>query len=68
LQDKVTTLSTIKQTRDLMSELVGEQDLDKEGMRKLEQLRDLLDKMLALDPSKRITCGDALKHSFIMEK
>uniref|UniRef100_A0A914X8T2 Serine/threonine-protein kinase PRP4 homolog n=1 Tax=Plectus sambesii TaxID=2011161 RepID=A0A914X8T2_9BILA len=67
-RDKVTTLATIKQSRDLMTELIGEQDLDKEGMRKLDQFRDLLDKMLALDPSKRITCGDALKHSFIIEK
>lgn len=39
-----------------------------EGMRKLEQFRSLLDAMVTLDNSKRITCGEALKHPFVVEK
>lgn len=35
--------------------------------RKLAQLVDLLERMLALDPDRRITPKDALKHPFIKE-
>lgn len=37
-------------------------------MRKLEQFRSLLDAMVTLDNTKRITCGEALKHPFVVEK
>ncbi|VDN57618.1 unnamed protein product [Dracunculus medinensis] len=67
-RDKVTTLSVVKVTRDLEIELLGEQELDKQGMKKLEQFRSLLDAMVTLDSSKRITCGEALKHPFVIEK
>ncbi|KAK6105376.1 Protein kinase domain family protein [Brugia pahangi] len=67
-RDKITTLSVVKITRNLESELLGDQELDKEGMRKLEQFRSLLDAMVTLDNSKRITCGEALKHPFVVEK
>eukprot|EP00039_Didymoeca_costata_P022972 m.5710 g.5710 ORF g.5710 m.5710 type:complete len:528 (+) comp3369_c0_seq1:288-1871(+) len=36
--------------------------------KKVSQFRDLLDKMLTIDPEKRITPKDALKHPFITEK
>jgi serine/threonine-protein kinase PRP4 len=36
--------------------------------RKLQQLRDLIEACLTLDPSKRITPEDALKHPFIAER
>lgn len=49
-------------------ELLGDQELDREGFKKLEEFRQLLDHMTSLDPAKRITCGDALKHPFITEK
>ncbi|OZC07774.1 hypothetical protein X798_05254 [Onchocerca flexuosa] len=67
-RDKITTMSVVKITRNLESELLGDQELDKEGMRKLEQFRSLLDAMVTLDNSKRITCGEALKHPFVVEK
>ena len=35
--------------------------------KKLLQFRDLLEKMLALDPDKRITPKDALNHPFVKE-
>ena len=42
--------------------------MDGEGeKRKLRQLADLLDSMLALDPDRRISIHSALKHPFIKE-
>ena len=35
--------------------------------KKVSQLADLLERMMALDPDKRITPKDALKHAFIKE-
>ncbi len=35
--------------------------------RKLAQLADLLERMMTLDPDKRITPKDALRHPFIKE-
>uniref|UniRef100_A0A1I7W4V2 Serine/threonine-protein kinase PRP4 homolog n=1 Tax=Loa loa TaxID=7209 RepID=A0A1I7W4V2_LOALO len=67
-RDKITTMSVVKITRNLESELLGDQELDKDGIRKLEQFRSLLDAMVTLDNSKRITCGEALKHPFVVEK
>ncbi|KAM3722398.1 Serine/threonine-protein kinase [Dirofilaria immitis] len=67
-RDKITTMSVVKITRNLENELLGDQELDKEGMRKLEQFRSLLDAMVTPDNSKRITCGEALKHPFVVEK
>ncbi len=61
-------MTIIKHTRDLEAELIGEQDLDKDDLRKVQQFRDLLDKMTLLDPTKRISSLDALKHPFIVEK
>jgi len=67
-RDKITILPTIKPTRNLMSELIGEQKLDRDRYKQLEQFRHFLDQMTVLDPSKRITCSDSLKHPFIAEK
>ncbi len=64
----MTTLTVVKDVRDLETDLIGEQDLDKDGLAKLNQFKDLLDKMTMLDPAKRITCSDAIKHPFIVEK
>lgn len=35
--------------------------------RKLAQLVDLLERMMALDPDRRITPKDALRHPFVKE-
>jgi len=64
----VTTLANIKVQRSLHAELTGDQELDREGYAKVEQFRILLEQMTSLDPSKRITCGDALRAPFIVEK
>ena len=42
------------------------QSLDKESLVMVKAFRNLLEQMLALDPQKRITVGDALKHAFMM--
>lgn len=51
-----------------MVDLRGEQDLDREGFKKVEQFCNFLEQMTMLEPAKRITCTDALKHPFIIEK
>lgn len=61
-------MSTVKISRDLMDQLVGEQRHTKESQAKVAHLKDLLDKMTTLDPAKRISIVDSLRHPFIMEK
>ena len=61
-------LSTISPSKDLLAELIGYQRLPEDQQRKLTQLKDLLEKMLALDSSKRISLNQALTHPFIQEK
>lgn len=67
-QDKVTVLSTISPSRDLLAELIGFQRLPEDQMRKVKQLKDLLEGILMLDPAKRISINAALAHPFIQEK
>lgn len=67
-QDKVTVLSTISSSRDLLAELVGYQRLPDDQLRKVKQLKDLLESILMLDPAKRISINAALAHPFIQEK
>lgn len=61
-------MNVVKPTRDLQQELIAHQNLPEEQVRKVTQLRDLLDKMFALDPSKRISLNHALAHPFIQDK
>uniref|UniRef100_A0A915NCR3 Protein kinase domain-containing protein n=1 Tax=Meloidogyne javanica TaxID=6303 RepID=A0A915NCR3_MELJA len=67
-EDKVTVLANIKMQRNLFAELAGDQELDKDGYTRVEHFRSLLEQMTTLDPGKRITCSDALKHPFIIER
>uniref|UniRef100_A0A915E5Z9 Serine/threonine-protein kinase PRP4 homolog n=1 Tax=Ditylenchus dipsaci TaxID=166011 RepID=A0A915E5Z9_9BILA len=67
-RDKITVIPTIHPSRDLTTDLLGEQDLDREGYKKLEQFRTFLDQMTVMESAKRITCNEALKHPFIIEK
>ena len=60
-------MSVIKPIRDLQQELVS-QNLPEEQVRKVSQLKDLLDKIFSLDPSKRISLNHALAHPFIQDK
>lgn len=61
-------MSAINSNRDLYTELLGNQKLPEEQIRKVGQLKDLLDKILTLDSSKRIGISQALVHPFISEK
>ena len=67
-QEKTTILSTISPSKDLLAELVGFQRLPEDQLRKVHQLKDLLEKVLMLDPAKRISINQALAHPFIQEK
>ena len=61
-------MSTINPNKDLLAEMIGYQRLPEGQLRKVTQLKDLLEKMLMLDPSKRISINQALTHPFIQEK
>jgi len=67
-RDKIVTMTSVTATRDLLKELVGNQELPTDQYRKVTQLRDLLDRVLMLDNTKRATTRDALSHPFITEK
>jgi serine/threonine-protein kinase PRP4 len=68
VQDKVTTLTTINASKDLLADLLGGQRLPEDQMRKVVQLKDFLEKILVLDPSKRMSINHALAHPFIQDK
>lgn len=61
-------MNMVRATRDLQSELVAGQALPQDQLRKVTQLKDLLDKALAMDPGKRISLNNALTHPFIQDK
>ena len=61
-------LTSINPAKDLLADLVGYQRLPEDQMRKVRQLKDLLENMLMLDPGKRISINAALAHPFIQEK
>lgn len=68
LQEKVVVQATINPTRHLLPELLGDTNLPEDQSRKVCQLKDLLDKCLMLDPTKRATIDHCLSHAFIREK
>ncbi|XP_037283272.2 pre-mRNA processing factor 4 kinase isoform X2 [Rhipicephalus microplus] len=67
-REKVVVMTNINQTRDLSSELIGRQRLPEDQVKKVGQLKDLLEKTLMLDPAKRISINHALAHPFIHDK
>nr|CAB3265192.1 serine/threonine-protein kinase prp4-like [Phallusia mammillata] len=70
-REKVTVMSTINPTMDIKKEILGRQltsRMPEDQLRKINQLVDMLDKCLSLDPSKRMTVNQALVHPFIQEK
>ncbi|XP_066435409.1 serine/threonine-protein kinase PRP4 homolog [Eleutherodactylus coqui] len=67
-REKVTVMSTINPTKDLLADLIGCQRLPEDQRKKVHQLKDLLDQILMLDPAKRISINQALQHPFIQEK
>uniref|UniRef100_UPI003AB0E7D8 pre-mRNA processing factor 4Bb isoform X3 n=1 Tax=Centroberyx gerrardi TaxID=166262 RepID=UPI003AB0E7D8 len=67
-REKVTVMSTINPTKDLLTDMVGGQRLPEDQRKKVMQLKDLIDGTLMLDPAKRISINQALQHPFIQEK
>uniref|UniRef100_A0A2R5L9A7 Serine/threonine-protein kinase PRP4 homolog n=2 Tax=Ornithodoros turicata TaxID=34597 RepID=A0A2R5L9A7_9ACAR len=67
-REKIVVMTNINQTRDLTSELIGRQRLPEDQMKKVLQLKDLIEKTLVLDPAKRISINQALAHPFIHDK
>uniref|UniRef100_A0A8C2D3G6 Serine/threonine-protein kinase PRP4 homolog n=1 Tax=Cyprinus carpio TaxID=7962 RepID=A0A8C2D3G6_CYPCA len=67
-KEKVTVMSTINPTKDLLADMIGGQRLPDDQRKKVMQLKDLLDGTLMLDPAKRISINQALQHPFIQEK
>uniref|UniRef100_A0A8C1NBA6 Serine/threonine-protein kinase PRP4 homolog n=1 Tax=Cyprinus carpio TaxID=7962 RepID=A0A8C1NBA6_CYPCA len=67
-REKVTVMSTINPTKDLLVDMIGGQRLPEDQRKKVMQLKDLLDGTLMLDPAKRVTINQALQHPFIQEK
>jgi serine/threonine protein kinase len=64
----VTLLDFNRPTRDLTSLLLENQSITQDERRHFTNFKDLLDKMLQLDPDKRISASSALKHPFITDK
>ncbi|XP_054732143.1 serine/threonine-protein kinase PRP4 homolog [Anastrepha obliqua] len=67
-REKIVVMPVVKPTRNLQQELIADQNLPDDQHRKVTQLKDLLDNIFALDPSKRISLNQALTHPFIQEK
>ena len=66
--DKISILTNIPISRDIQSELVANQRLPDDQSKKVLQLKDLLDKILVIDTTKRITIKEAVAHPFVDEK
>ena len=65
-QDVVRLINFTKPSRDLKSRLVATtKGLNDTETRELNLFVDLLDRCLSLNPEKRITPKEALKHPFI---
>ncbi|OBT69535.1 CMGC/DYRK/PRP4 protein kinase [Pseudogymnoascus sp. 23342-1-I1] len=65
-RDTVKTLALAKPTRDLRTRLAsGAKGLPDDEIKELNLFIDLLDKCLALNPEKRCTPAEALKHPFL---
>ncbi|XP_032870569.1 serine/threonine-protein kinase PRP4 homolog [Amblyraja radiata] len=67
-REKVTVMSTINSTKDLLADMIGCQRLPEDQRKKVHQLKDLLEQILMLDPAKRVSINQALQHTFIQEK
>ncbi|RWS28390.1 Serine/threonine-protein kinase PRP4-like protein [Leptotrombidium deliense] len=67
-REKVVVMSNIRATRDLQNELIAGHRLPEDQQRKVVQLKDLLEKILMLDPNKRFNINQALSHPFIQER
>lgn len=63
------TLAVVKPTRDLRARLLAASSgMDDTETRNLNHFIDLLERCLTLNPDKRITPAEALKHPFFTSK
>ncbi|XP_060730017.1 serine/threonine-protein kinase PRP4 homolog [Tachysurus vachellii] len=67
-REKVTVMSSINSTKDLLNDMIGRQRLPEDQRKKVVQLKDLIDQILVLDPAKRISINQALQHPYIQER
>ena len=67
-KEKISILNFVNPKRDLLACLIGNQKLSESEMRKVQQLKDFIEKCLILDPAKRMSINHALTHPFITEK
>ncbi|XP_068633162.1 uncharacterized protein Prp4k [Battus philenor] len=68
-REKIVIMSSIKPSRDLQLELAPPHHrLPPTEAKKVTQLKDLLERMLMLDPAKRASVNHCLTHPFIQEK
>lgn len=69
LQTNVRTLAIVKPSRDLRTRLTAASGrMNDAESRELNHFIDLLERCLALNPDKRITPSEALKHPFFLTK
>lgn len=61
-------MSTVNATKELTESLVDSHKVQDDLKRKVTQFKDLIDKLLMLDPSKRLVVNQALTHPFITER
>ena len=61
-------MSTINATKELTESLIESHKVEEDLKRKVVQFKDLIDKLLMLDPSKRLAVNQALAHPFITER
>ena len=64
----MTVLSSINATKELTESLTDSHKGQEDMKKKVLQFKDLIEKVLMLDPSKRIAVNQALTHPFITEK
>ena len=67
-QVKTSMLSLAQPSKDLKSLLLRNHKLAADEVVHFANFCDLLDKMLMVDPDKRISAKDALKHPFVATK
>ncbi|KAI6648867.1 Serine/threonine-protein kinase PRP4-like [Oopsacas minuta] len=67
-KEKITLLNFVNPKRDLLACLIGNQKLNDSEMRKVQQLKDFIEKCLILDPTKRMSINHSITHPFITEK
>ena len=66
-KEKIVVMTNIQKTRNLQEELIAGQNLPKDQETKVIELKKLLENILCLDPSRRLSIKEALNHSFIKD-